>query len=180
MLCSATVVFSATAARLGAQPGGMMGMRHDSTTMAHMPAIHTLLMNHERIARTVTDLPDGIRTLTESDDPALVLRIQEHVAGMYRVLASGGDPGLPHITPALQTILRDRDKISTRVDSTAKGILIVQTSSDTATVSALQQHAREVTEMVRRGREALQGGMMARGGMMHRSPPDSGRHKHPQ
>ena len=179
MVCSAMVVFSATGVRAGAQQGGMMGMRHDSTIMAHMPAIHTLIMNHERIVRTVTNLPDGIRTVTESDDPELVLRIREHVAGMYRVLASGVDPGLPHTTPALRAILRDRDKISTRVDTTGKGILVVQTSSDTATVSALQQHAREVTEMVRRGREALQGGMMQRGGMMHpggmmhRGPPDS-------
>jgi hypothetical protein len=173
MVCCALVVFSATAARGSAQQGGMMGMHHDSTAMAHMPAIHTLLWNHERIVRTVTDLPDGIRTLTESDDPALVLRIREHVTGMYRVLASGVDPGLPHTTPALRTILRDRDRISTRVDTTAKGILVVQTSSDAATVSALQQHAREVTEMVRSGREAFHGGMMQRGGMMHRGPPDS-------
>ena len=173
MVCSAMVVFSATGARAGAQQGGMMGMRHDSTAMAHMPAIHTLIMNHERIVRTVTNLPDGIRTVTESDDPELARRIREHVAGMYRVLTAGVDPGLPHSTPALRAILRDRDKISTRVDTTAKGILVVQTSSDAATVSALQQHAREVTEMVRSGREALHGGMMQRGGMMHRGPPDS-------
>ena len=173
MVCSAMLVFSATGARASAQQGGVMGMRHDSTAMTHMPAIHTLLMNHERIVRTVTNLPDGIRTVTESDDSALVLRIHEHVAGMCRVLAAGVDPGLPHTTPALRAILRDRDKISTRVDPTAKGILGVQSSSDAATVSALQQHAREVTEMVRSGREALHGAMMQQGGMMHRGPPDS-------
>lgn len=170
----AMVVLSATAAPAGAQQGGgMMGMRHDSATMTHMPAIHTLIMHHERIVRTVTNLSDGIRTVTESDDADLARRIREHVAGMYRVLASGVDPGLPHTTPALRTILRDREKIRTIMDTTPKGILVVLTSADSATVAALQQHAREVTEMVRRGREALHGGMMHREGMMHRGPPDS-------
>ena len=32
--------------------------------------IHDLFFNHDRIKRTVTNLPDGIRTVTESDDPA--------------------------------------------------------------------------------------------------------------
>jgi len=168
------LIFAAGAGASAQQGGGMMGRRHDSTAMAHMPTIHILIMNHERIVRTVTNLSDGIRTVTESDDPELARRIREHVAGMYRVLASGVDPGLPHTTPALRTILRDRDKIRTLVDSTAKGILVVQTSEDAATVAALQQHAREVTEMVRIGREALHGGMI------HRVLPDSGGHKHPQ
>lgn len=180
MVCSAMVVCSATAARAGAQQGGMVGMRHDSTAMAHMPTIHTLIMNHERIVRTVTNLSDGIRTVTESDEPELARRIREHVVGMSGVLAAGVDPGLPHTTSALRTILRNRDKIRTLVDTTAKGILVVQTSDDAATVAALQQHAREVTEMVRSGREALHGGMMHPGGMMHRGPPDSGGNKHPQ
>ena len=174
-LFGAMAVLTATGSPAGAQQGGgMMGMRHDSAAMAHMPAIHTLIMNHDRIVRTVTNLSDGIRTLTESDDPELARRLREHVAGMYRVLASGVDPGLPHVTPALRTILRERDRIRTVVDTTANGILVVQTSADPATVAALQQHAGEVTEMVRRGREALHAEMMHRsGGMMHGGPPDS-------
>ncbi|HEY7567364.1 MAG TPA: hypothetical protein VH762_07320, partial [Gemmatimonadaceae bacterium] len=47
--------------------GGMMGMAHDSATMAQMRVIHELVVNNERIKRTVTNLPNGIRTVTTSD-----------------------------------------------------------------------------------------------------------------
>ncbi len=40
---------------------GMMG--HDAATMAQMGDIHELFVNHDRITRTVTNLPDGIRTV---------------------------------------------------------------------------------------------------------------------
>ena len=48
---------------------GMMGMSGGSATMDERRDIHGLLFNHDRIKRTVTNLPDGIRTVTESDDP---------------------------------------------------------------------------------------------------------------
>src|SRR5687767_9324060 len=44
---------------------GMMGMGHGSSTMAEMGVIHQLVVNHDRIKRTVTNLADGIRTVTE-------------------------------------------------------------------------------------------------------------------
>ena len=44
---------------------GMMGMAHDEATMAQLQVIHTMLVNHDRITRTVTNLPNGIRTVTE-------------------------------------------------------------------------------------------------------------------
>ena len=37
--------------------------------MAQMGDIHELFINHDRITRTVTNLPNGIRTITESTDP---------------------------------------------------------------------------------------------------------------
>lgn len=157
----AIAAWAGSAGAVGAQPpGGMMGGRHDSTTMKSMPAIHELLMRHDRIQRTVTDLPDGVRTLTESDDPALALRIREHVAEMYRLLAAGRDPGLPHTTDVLRGLFRNRERIRTAMDTTPKGILVVQTSSDTAVAALLRQHAAEVTEMVRGGMEALHHRMM--------------------
>jgi hypothetical protein len=160
---------------VGAQPpGGMMGGRHDSTTMKSMQAIHELLMRHDRIDRTVTELPDGVRTLTESDDPALALRIREHVAQMYRLLAAGRDPGLPHTTDVLRGLFRNRERIRTTMDTTPKGIVVVQTSSDSAVAALLRQHAAEVTEMVRGGMEALHHRMMhGSAGAMPMGVPDS-------
>jgi hypothetical protein len=152
---------------------GMMGMAHDEATMSQLQVIHTMLVNHDRITRTVTNLPNGIRTVTESDDPALAAQIKTHVADMGKRVGAGDDPGLPIESEALHSIFRDKDKIHTTYETTAKGIVVVQTSDDAKTVAALQSHAAEVTDLVHGGMAALQtammknhGGMMG-GGMMH-------------
>src|SRR3974390_865812 len=74
---------------------GMMGMAHDETTMAQLQVIHTMLANHNRIRRTVTNLPNGIRTTTESDDPSVADQIKTHVAEMGKRGRTGDDPGPP-------------------------------------------------------------------------------------
>ncbi len=160
---------------MGMGPGMMMGMGHDATTMSQLQVIHTLLVNHDRITRTVTNLPNGIRTVTESDDPALAAQIKGHAAAMTARVAKGDDPGLPIESPSVHAIFRDNKKIHTTYEATAKGIVVVQTSDDAKTVATLQQHAAEVTDLVRGGMAALQtammknhGGMM--GGMMMRGP----------
>lgn len=156
------------AAPMGAQrPGGMMGMHRDPATMAQMATVHEMVMNHDRITRTVTNLPDGVRTVTESDDPQIAKRIKEHVSEMYARVMAADDPGLPIESPALRTIYRNGDKISTVIDSTTRGIIIRQTSRDSVTVAALQQHAVEVSELTRDGMEAMHRAMMKNnGGMM--------------
>lgn len=147
--------------------GGMMGMRHDSATMAQMALIHELVVNHDRITRSVTNLPDGIRTITESDDSLIVQRIREHVTGMTRRARAGEDPGLPIESAALRAIYRGKDRIRTVTEMTAKGVVVVQTSTDSALVVALQEHAAEVSDLVQRGMIAMHEQMMKKGGMMH-------------
>ena len=165
---------------MGMMEMGMMGMAHDSATTSQLQVIHTLLVNHDRITRSVTNLPDGIRTVTESDDPALAAQIKTHVAEMGGRVGAGDDPGLPIESDALHAIFRGNDKIATSYDTTDKGVAVVQTSDDAKTVAALQTHAAEVSELVRGGMAALHtammknhggmmgGPMMMRGGMMHR------------
>lgn len=41
-----------------------------------------LLMNHQKIKRTVEELPNGVKTLTESSDPQVAAKIKEHVYWM--------------------------------------------------------------------------------------------------
>ena len=144
---------------------GMMGMNHDSRTIAEMSAIHELVVNHDRIKRTVTNLPDGIRTVTESDDPNIAKYIQEHVASMDQRVSAQSDPGLPIESPALRTILRNGDKVRTTIQTTASGAIVTQTSADTDTVMALQKHAAEVSDLVQRGMDAIHEAMMKNGGM---------------
>jgi hypothetical protein len=128
-----------------------------------MAVIHEVILHHDKIARTVTNLPDGIRTVTESDDPLLARRIKEHVMTMNQRVVAADDPGLPIESPALRTIYRNGDKIHTMLDTTAKGVVAVQTSSDSATVAALQQHASDVSDLVRGGMEAMHRAMMKNG-----------------
>jgi len=145
---------------------GMMGMMAGSATMDERAGIHGLLFNHDRIKRTVTNLPDGIRTVTESDDPEVAATIKKHVADMAKRIEQGRDPRLPIESPALHSLFRDRDKIKTASETTEKGIIVVQTSTDASTAKALQDHAAEVTDLAQRGMVAAHEAMMKNGGGM--------------
>ena len=167
---------------LGHSPG-MMGRSHhmagagpNSATPAEMGIIHELIVNHDRISRTVSNLPDGIRTVTESDDPRIARYLKEHVASMRERVSAGNDPGLPIESPALRAIFRNKDKIRTTVETTHKGIVVVQTSSDKETVAVLQQHAAEVSDLVRYGMLAVRTAMMRNGVMMHGESLHEGMH----
>lgn len=146
---------------------GAMGMGHDSATMVQLGAIQELFMNHDRIKRTATNLPDGIRTTTESDDARIAQLIKDHVADMGTRIEAGNDPGLPIESDALHSIFKNYDKVQTKVETTDKGIIVVQTSTDKQTVAALQQHASEVSDFVTQGMVAMRTAMMKKmGGMM--------------
>jgi len=165
----------------GMGPGmmGMMGMPHDDATMAQLGTIHELFLNHDRITRTVTNLPDGIRTTTESDDPRIAQLIKDHVDSMGKRVATGDDPGLPIESDALHSIFRNYDKVRTTVAKTDKGVVVTQISADAETVAALQKHASEVSDFVTEGMVAMRTAMMKKmGGAMPGSmhPGMFGRH----
>lgn len=144
---------------------GMMGMGHGSATAAEHGDIRDLFLNHERIKRSVTKLPDGIRTLTESDDPQLAKVIKDHVAAMGSRVEQGRDPDLPIETDALHSIFRNKDKIKSTYEVTDKGMTVVQTSADPKVVRELQEHAAQVSDLAERGIAAAHEAMM--GNMAH-------------
>jgi hypothetical protein len=146
---------------------GTMDHGGNRATVDQVRDIHALLADHERIKRTVTNLPDGIRTVTESDDAAVARTIKTHVVDMMRRVKAGANADLPMQTSKLHAIFRNKDKISTAVETTEKGIIVVQTSNDPQTVAALQAHASDVTGLVQGGMAALHASMMKEGGMMH-------------
>jgi len=142
--------------------GGPMagGMQHDEAFAEDMQLVRGMLFSHDRIKRTVTNLPNGIRTVTESDDPQVAQAIQTHVASMVQRLSDGKEFNL--FSKTIPVLFENRDKISTAVENTAKGSVVTQTSSDAKVVAALQEHATEVDELVRDGMAAMMRGMMAR------------------
>ncbi len=160
---------------MGGMMGGgpsMVGMAHDSATMSQLHVIHTLFVDHDRIKRTVTNLPNGIRTVTESDDSQIAELLKTHVADMMKRVGAGDDPGLPIESEALHSIFRDKDKIQTSVETTEKGVVVVQTSDNPKAVAELQEHAAQVTDFAEQGMRALHTAMMKNfggsmpGGMM--------------
>jgi hypothetical protein len=171
-------VATATAQPFGMGPGMMHGMEHgagghgpmagavgmltrqDPGSSADMGVVHDLLMNHASIKRTVTNLPDGIRTVTESDDPRVAQSIKAHVASMSQRLKDGREFNI--FSTTLPVLFENRDKIKSVVEATEKGSVVTRTSTDARVVAALQGHAAEVTELAQEGMVAMRRGMMAR------------------
>jgi hypothetical protein len=150
----------------GMGPGGMAGgpmaagVQHDEAFQADMGLVHDMLTNHEGIKRTVTNLPNGIRTVTESADPELAQTINAHVASMEQRLKDGREFNL--FSPTIPVLFENKDKIKTTVESTANGSVLVQTSDDPKVVAALQEHAEEVSELARDGMVAMRRAAQAR------------------
>ena len=118
-----------------------------------MHIVHAMLHNNARIDRKVTHLPDGIRTVTESDDPQVSRWIKEHVAAMTQRLKDVRVFNL--FSETLPLLFEKRDAVRTEVVISAKGVVVTQMSAQPAVVAALQTHAAEVDEMVRDGMVAM-------------------------
>jgi hypothetical protein len=148
--------------------GGMMG--HD---MANMPGLRGLdatpeesaelavmFQNFSAITRTVENLPDGIRTVTGSDDPQVMDALISHVGGMIGRVEQGRDPQIFIQSPTLDLFFARGDTLNTIIDITEAGVVVIQTTDDPELVAALHTHAAEVTAMVDRGMAAVHEMMM--------------------
>ena len=149
----------------GSMGGPMAGMQHGDASFADdMRLVHAMLTDNTKIKRTVENLPDGIRTVTESDDPAVARAIKAHVASMEKRLNEGRVFNL--FSPTLPVLLENKDKIKTVVEASEKGAIVTQTTHDPKVVTALQAHALEVNELARDGMVAMMRNM--RTAMMER------------
>jgi hypothetical protein len=142
--------------------GGPTAMltRQDAGSAADMELVHDLLASNAKIRRTVTNLPDGIRTVTESDDPQTAQAIKAHVASMSARLNDGREFNI--FSNTLPVLFENKDKIKSTMQMTDKGTVAMRTSTDPKVVAALQGHASEVTELVNEGMVAMHRGMMSR------------------
>lgn len=134
--------------------------RQDAGSSADMGLVHELLVDHDKISRKVTNLPNGIRTVTESDDAKVAQAIKAHVASMNARLQDGREFNI--FSKTLPVLFENRDKIKSVVDLTAKGAVVTQTSADPKVVAALQGHATEVSELAKEGMTAMMRGMRGR------------------
>jgi intracellular sulfur oxidation DsrE/DsrF family protein len=107
------------------------------------------LTHHQKITRSVKELPNGVETLTESNDPEVSEKIKEHVEWMkYRV-----EETLPirRRDPLFDEIFRHTDKITMERHETDHGVRVVETSDDPYVAKLIKAHARVVSGFVARG-----------------------------
>jgi len=131
--------------------------------------VDNALVNNRKIKRTVTRLPDGIRTVTESEDPQVAQAIKAHVASMSQRLDEKREFNI--FSTTLPVLFENKDKIRSTVTVTDRGSIVTRTSTDPKVVAALQGHAAEVTEFVDEGMVAMRRGMMTRMAMQPRGAP---------
>ncbi len=135
------------------------GVDTDEVEVAELRA---MFENHKDLTRTVENLPNGIRTVTETDNPDLRELLVGHVAGMIQRVDDQRDPQIPIQSQTLDVLFENSESIVTEIEMTATGIAVVQTSDDPDVVAALQTHAAEVSDLAARGMQAAHDGMAAR------------------
>lgn len=116
---------------------------------ADMKVFHYLLDNRKVISREVKDLPGGVETLTESKDKEVAAKIQEHAAAMHARIKEGRPIHMRD--PLFREIFRHKDKISMKVEKTANGVRVVETSEDAHVAKLIQAHAKVVSGFLENG-----------------------------
>lgn len=144
-LAAAGAADAAQAAAQGGHGRMMMGRGH----MADMQLIHRLLAAGDKIHRTVTMRADGIETVTESDDPAIVQTIQAHVTSMYQRLTE--HQPLHQHDPLFRAIFEHASQITFAHELLPDGIKVIETSTDPYVVKLIQAHARVLDLFIKNG-----------------------------
>jgi len=130
-------------------PGGGHGMGPGGGHGADMMGIHSLFASRDQIRRTVTQIPGGVRAITESDDPAVVTQLREHVQSMYARLKEKRP--INSRDPLFAALFENADKIHVKMEDTPKGITVTETSDDPAVVSLVRRHADVVSLFLKNG-----------------------------
>lgn len=129
------------AARLGNDR--MARHKHDQDVF------HTLLRHHEQIHREVTNIPNGIRSLTTSENPNIVKLLHDHVPAMHHRLEENF--GLRYWDPAFPEIFAQREKVRMEVTLVPNGVLVEESSEDANVVKLIHAHGLVVSLFVQKG-----------------------------
>lgn len=107
------------------------------------------MTHHKKITRTVKELPGGVETLTESNDPDIADKIKEHVEWMeYRI--KNTNP-IRMRDPLFAELFQHTDKIKMVHEDTEKGVRVTETSKDPYVAKLIKAHAEAVSGFVARG-----------------------------
>jgi predicted metal-dependent hydrolase len=138
----------------------MPGLQGKDTTELEVNDLKNIFINHKKIERNVTNIPNGIKTVTLSTNPEVRQSIINHVSMMVTRMQENKNPEVIIQSPTLTELFKHYDKIETEIELTDTGVQIIQTSKDPEVVSLLQKHAAEISDMVERGMQAVHDRMM--------------------
>ena len=139
----------------------MPGLQGIDTTEAEVNDLKTIFKNHKEIKRTVTNLDNGIKTETYSDNEEIRAAIINHVTLMVTRIQENRNPKVLIQSPTLDKLFNNYDKIETSIELTDTGIAVIQISEDPKVVNLLQTHASEINDMVEKGMRAIHERMMS-------------------
>lgn len=133
----------------------MPGLQGRDATDQEVNDLKEIFRSHKGISRSVSNLENGIITTTEATNERLREAIVSHVSLMVTRLQEGRNPEIIIQSPTLDALFDVYDEIETEIETTELGVKVIQTSDNPEVVSVLQQHAAEVSDMSRRGMEAV-------------------------
>lgn len=129
------------------------GPHRDTDFQVDRRLFHELVDNRAAIKRSVKVLPNGVETVTESDDPSIASKIQKHVQRMARRVKDR-DP-IRMRDPLFAEVFRHADAISLEIEKTQRGVRVRETSDDEYVVRLIQAHAKVVSQFLKNGRAEL-------------------------
>ncbi len=122
---------------------------NDPTHAIDMKAIQFLMMNRAQIRRTVVNRPDGVETVTESDNPMVTAVLVQHVEAMANRVK---DQRPIHLRdPLFAELFRNAPTLSMKFERTAKGVKVVETSANPYSAKLIQAHAQVVSLFLANG-----------------------------
>ncbi|GGE37450.1 hypothetical protein [Actibacterium pelagium] len=140
----------------------MPGLQGENVTKGETADLATMFQTFPQIDREVTNLPNGIRAVTRSDNPQVKDAIVRHVIDMIARVEAGDDPKVFIQSPTLDIFFERYEALTTQVEVTEDGVIVTQTSDDPELVEAMHIHAAEVSAMADQGMRAVHQMMMER------------------
>lgn len=138
----------------GMMGGGMMGGGMMSPRNGPMRTGMELFDAHALVRRSVTEIPGGIRAVSESDDPHTAALLQRHVSDMYARLDQNRAFAYP-MSRSVPAMFANAKSYRRKLMLLPKGIAVVETSDDADMVKVIREHAREITGFVNEGMPAM-------------------------
>jgi len=131
---------------------GATGSGPEGHGRAEMQNAHFLVVNHDRLERSVEEIPNGVQTMTTTKDPELLDPLRQHVQEMSAVLERGG-----HVRmwdPLFVEIFEHSEAIQIEIEEIEDGVRVTETSEDEEVVKLIRAHARKIDQFLARGQEA--------------------------